>query len=544
MFSWTSFSAVISSCKLNNNLKRKKILKQWLIAGLVLSFLPAIVFIISNVYFLYGISGLIGVYFGFGAPIFLGYFTRITKDNNRSTTAGFTLFLIGVFLIVSLIFSSILFGTIMLVIFMTLSILSFWKISSVELTLGYRDTSWKKLFRDKTFWLYLLSMSIFLSSKFIVNPLMNSNFSIGFQNISTIISNSTMVISALIFGFLGDKLGRKKIVLTGIFFSALSFSIWSLLTSEVAYITQSIVMGISDGMLYPMFFFTIWGDLSKKGSPEKYYTIGALPLIISIAISYSLGATIALSNLALLNILPFISLFVFAAILPIAYASEILPNAERIRQLDEKLQVMNSLARHDVRNKLSVVNAHTYLLKKKNPERVDIKESAENIERAVDDSVKIFDFVRMYERIGSEELAQIDVGKTVDEATAMFPNFTFRVINNCKEKTVFADSFLRQMFYNFLDNTRKYGQKTTVAKFYFDQKRPDVMQLIYEDDGVGIPAENKSKLFQEGFSTGGSTGFGLYLIKKMMDVYGWSISEEGKQGDGAKFVIRIPNLQN
>jgi signal transduction histidine kinase len=50
------------------------------------------------------------------------------------------------------------------------------------------------------------------------------------------------------------------------------------------------------------------------------------------------------------------------------------------------------------------------------------------------------------------------------------------------------------------------------------------------------------RLFTEGFSTGGSTGFGLFLSKKMMDVYGWQIQEAGKPGKGVKFVITIPRL--
>ena len=103
-----------------------------------------------------------------------------------------------------------------------------------------------------------------------------------------------------------------------------------------------------------------------------------------------------------------------------------------------------------------------------------------------------------------------------------------------------ADSFLRQLFYNFLDNSRKYGEKTTVVRVYFEKQESGELQLIYEDDGIGISAENKSKLFKEGYSTGGSTGFGLFLIKKMMDVYGWTISEEGEPDKGAKFAITIP----
>jgi hypothetical protein len=44
-----------------------------------------------------------------------------------------------------------------------------------------------------------------------------------------------------------------------------------------------------------------------------------------------------------------------------------------------------------------------------------------------------------------------------------------------------------------------------------------------------------------GFSTGGSMGFGLFLIKKMMDVYGWTI-QAIELGKSAKFVITIPKL--
>ena len=72
------------------------------------------------------------------------------------------------------------------------------------------------------------------------------------------------------------------------------------------------------------------------------------------------------------------------------------------------------------------------------------------------------------------------------------------------------------------------------------KSREGGIRLIYEDDGQGISSDNKSKLFKEGFSTGGSTGYGLFLIKKMVDGYGWTITEEGEPRKGVKFVICIP----
>ena len=76
----------------------------------------------------------------------------------------------------------------------------------------------------------------------------------------------------------------------------------------------------------------------------------------------------------------------------------------------------------------------------------------------------------------------------------------------------------------------------------YEKKESGELNLIYEDDCVGIDEENKLKLFSEGYSTGGSTGFGLFLTKKMTDIYGWEIQENGKYGTGAKFTITIPKL--
>ena len=208
--------------------------------------------------------------------------------------------------------------------------------------------------------------------------------------------------------------------------------------------------------------------------------------------------------------------------------------------VNEKLGVVGRLTRHDIRNKLSAITGYTYLLKKKHKDQADIVEALGKIEQAVRDSVKIFDFAKMYEQIGVEELSYVDVGKAVEEASALFSGLTIKVVNGCHGRSVLADSFLRQMFYNFIDNTRKYGVKATTIKVYCEQEDSDGVRLIYEDDGVGISTENKSKLFKEGFSTGGSTGFGLFLIKKMIEVYGWTISEEGEPGKGAKFILTIP----
>ena len=216
----------------------------------------------------------------------------------------------------------------------------------------------------------------------------------------------------------------------------------------------------------------------------------------------------------------------------------------KIQELNEKLRVVGGLTRHDVRNKLSTVTGYAYILKKRHSDQADVVEGLSKMEQAVAETVKIFDFAKMYEQLGAEELTHIEVEATIDEAKALFSGSLPNIINECHGLTVLADSFLRQMFYNFIDNTKKHGQKTTTIKIHYQKSDNDKLKLIYEDDGVGISLENKQKLFTEGFSTGGSTGFGLFLTKKMIEVYGWKIEENGEPGKGAKFTITIPKLNH
>jgi len=89
---------------------------------------------------------------------------------------------------------------------------------------------------------------------------------------------------------------------------------------------------------------------------------------------------------------------------------------------------------------------------------------------------------------------------------------------------------------NLIDNSLKHGEKVTQIRIYYKKKKG--IELIYEDNGVGIPKNEKTKIFQEGYGRG--TGYGLYLIKRMCNEYGWTIKETGKHSKGAQFTIIIP----
>jgi len=57
--------------------------------------------------------------------------------------------------------------------------------------------------------------------------------------------------------------------------------------------------------------------------------------------------------------------------------------------------------------------------------------------------------------------------------------------------------------------------------------------IVCEDDNVGVPAEEKEKIFERGF--GKKTGMGLFLVREITDSTEITIHETGVPGKGARF---------
>jgi signal transduction histidine kinase len=140
--------------------------------------------------------------------------------------------------------------------------------------------------------------------------------------------------------------------------------------------------------------------------------------------------------------------------------------------------------------------------------------------------------------LGEEELKYIDVDWALREAVSLASDLKgIRILNECSGLTVLADSLLRELFHNLIDNTLKYGEKTSQIRVSYEDIGGQ-LDLVFEDDGVGIATEMKPKLFTRGFGKG--TGLGLFLIKKIVEFYDWQVQEEGTEGKGARFIITIP----
>ncbi|MCW4033754.1 MAG: PAS domain S-box protein [Candidatus Bathyarchaeota archaeon] len=207
---------------------------------------------------------------------------------------------------------------------------------------------------------------------------------------------------------------------------------------------------------------------------------------------------------------------------------------------NQKLGVLGKLTRHDIKNKLSTILNNTYLARKQLANNDEALTHLVDIELTVDQIEKIFEFSRLYEQLGTEKLSYIKINKKIEEAILLQSSLEdIKILNKCNGLTVKADSLLRQVFYNLIENSLKHGQTVNKIEIYYKERKND-LKLIYKDNGVGIPEHAKELIFKEGYGSG--TGYGLHLIRKICEGYGWSITEKGTVGKGTKFVIVIPKM--
>lgn len=67
------------------------------------------------------------------------------------------------------------------------------------------------------------------------------------------------------------------------------------------------------------------------------------------------------------------------------------------------------------------------------------------------------------------------------------------------------------------------------------------IEVSVTDTGPGIPVDNMDKLFEPLFTTKqGGVGFGLALVKTIIERHGGKVEAESEPGKGARFTMLLP----
>ncbi|HEX5456091.1 MAG TPA: ATP-binding protein [Candidatus Saccharimonadales bacterium] len=106
---------------------------------------------------------------------------------------------------------------------------------------------------------------------------------------------------------------------------------------------------------------------------------------------------------------------------------------------------------------------------------------------------------------------------------------------------------VREVVTNVFDNAVKYTGEGSVTIGLTGNEQ--VVQVKISDTGAGIPEEDLPHLFQKFYRVDnsatravGGTGLGLFICKKIVELYNGNIWAESKMGEGSTFYINFPRL--
>ncbi|MEF8778715.1 MAG: ATP-binding protein, partial [Natronomonas sp.] len=217
---------------------------------------------------------------------------------------------------------------------------------------------------------------------------------------------------------------------------------------------------------------------------------------------------------------------------------EITERKEKQAQLQrqrDRLDEFASVVSHDLRNPLSVIDGRLLLAQDEcDSEHLDdIGTAVSRMETLIDDLLTLAregEQVSETERIDLEPFAE-HCWQYVDASKAS--------LRTDVEQSIWADrSRLQQLLENLMRNATEHGG---------DDVRITVGGLedgfYVEDDGPGIPPEDRDEVLETGYSTSEEgTGFGLSIVEQIVDAHGWTVRvTEGTDG-GARFEITGVNI--
>jgi len=208
---------------------------------------------------------------------------------------------------------------------------------------------------------------------------------------------------------------------------------------------------------------------------------------------------------------------------------------EALQQANRKLNLLASITRHDMMNRLTALGGYVELSREmtSDPDLREIFRKEEVLLGTLSHQVR---FSREYQEIGVKSPVWQRVQDHVERVMGGIIPGQVDVVGELDTLEVYADPLMEKIFHNLVENAIMHGQATRI-RFTF-RETPEGLLLICEDNGTGISADEKDLIFNRGY--GRHTGLGLFLTREILAITGLTIQETGVEGNGARFEIHVP----
>lgn len=212
-----------------------------------------------------------------------------------------------------------------------------------------------------------------------------------------------------------------------------------------------------------------------------------------------------------------------------------------------------SVISHDLRNPLDVANAHLRAARETGDEDHfdEIRRSHDRMEQIIEDVLTLARGEQAFEISRSVDVASIaaDAWSTVETNGA-----SLTVEDDLPETPADPDRLQRlfeNLYRNSVEHARPGGDSDQSEATTEEGAHEGTVTVAVgaiengfylEDDGTGIPPEDRDRVFEPGYSTEGSeggTGLGLTIVEQIAQAHHWHVSLTESASGGARFEFRF-----
>jgi PAS domain S-box-containing protein len=218
-----------------------------------------------------------------------------------------------------------------------------------------------------------------------------------------------------------------------------------------------------------------------------------------------------------------------------------------LEEQNERLELLNRIVRHDIRNDMQLVQGMADLLE-------DVSDDAdqphlETIRTRTEHVIELTDLMgELMDALVTETGEDLEptnlsfvLDREVREADGSYSDATVRTRGNVPLVEVMANDMLRSVFRNLLNNAVQHHDRDDPTVEVSAEVDGDWVLVQVADDGPGVDPERREAVFgkgEKGIESEG-TGLGLYLVYTLVDHYGGSVWIEDNEPRGSVFNVRL-----
>ena len=209
-----------------------------------------------------------------------------------------------------------------------------------------------------------------------------------------------------------------------------------------------------------------------------------------------------------------------------------------LEQVTKKLALLNYITFNSIKNAIFTLRGYLSLGKIHTTDNTlrQYLESAEESVGRIEESLK---FAKQYQDLGMKTPQWQNVYQSFILGISHLDFSSIHRNIKLDNIEIYADPLLERVFFTLASNVLNHavtGNEITLSYKVED----DGLHLFFQDNGVGIPGENKEKIFERGY--GHQQGMELFLVREILGITSITIREIGKPGSGACFEILVPKL--